>query len=107
MRIPHGGEAVLVDRTVAVAKLLRVFREEDQVVLRRNLGDDRAPKRALAVARASSPFAEHLQRRAEAGRRDEQQEGDRRGDQVPHNAIANLVIWSSHHLLISSGPIDQ
>ena len=28
--------------------------------------------------------------------------GDRRGDQVPHNAITNLVIWSSGHLVIWS-----
>jgi hypothetical protein len=39
-----------------------------------------------------------VQRRAQAGRHDEQQHGDRRGDHVSHNnAITNLVISSSGH----------
>jgi len=77
-------------------KLTRVFREEDQVVFSRNLGDDGVTSRAFAVARALSPLAVHLQRRAQARGGNEQQEGDRRCDQVPHlcdQESGHLVIW--------------
>ena len=65
-------------------KIRVVLREQNEVVARRNFGDDRAAVSKLCVSKPLAPLSVKVQRGGEARSDEQQAESDQASDQITH-----------------------
>jgi hypothetical protein len=81
---PDRDDQILVDGAIPVIQPLGVVADQHEIVGGRKLGDDRAPERALRVARPLPPSAIPAQCRDKTRGDQQQERGDDRREKVTH-----------------------
>src|SRR5262245_3955278 len=87
-----GDDEVLVDRPIAVVKARLVLAEQYEVVVARDLDDDRAAEGAFGIAGALACAPVILQRRRQARGGEQQRHGDDGGNDVTYHLSVTLGI---------------